>query len=117
MDEFKRRRLRRFKEYLTSSKTLILGTFFTGAFFLFSGFFVINRLFRGSPPKRVEYSCVAFSLLWIIISFIFVIIKRELPRTGGLSSFEGWFAVLVGVIGLAMSVAAEIYFLRVIFGI
>jgi hypothetical protein len=98
---------RRKMKFLFNSKTLILGTLLIGCVFLFGGFFILNRYYDGIVPEKAQNICGAISLIWFMASSIFVIINRELPRTGGLPSFQGWFAVAVGVLGLILTTIAE----------
>jgi hypothetical protein len=96
-------RTSKIRKYLTSSKFLINGSIVIAVIWLFGGMAILKLYFHGNIPERYLYLCGLLSLPWLILSSLFAIIRRELPRTGNLPSFTGWFAVVVGIIALGMT--------------
>jgi hypothetical protein len=99
---------------LDDPKNLILGTLIIGLIFLFGGALSLKYYFNGPIPEKAMAVCAAISLLWFLSSSILTIKYRELPRTGGLPSFHGGFAVIVGIILLTFIIVGEVYLIIII---
>lgn len=55
------------------------------------------------PPEYYSYLILTISMTFVAVSSIFVVKYKEMPRTGGLPSITGKWAVFWGVITLLIS--------------
>jgi hypothetical protein len=63
----------------------------------------------GSPPDYYAYLLFSISMLLASFSSFFVIKYKEMPRTGGLPSITGHWAVIIGISTLIISISGFFY--------
>jgi hypothetical protein len=104
----------RIKEYFTSTPVLTLGPLYIGVLSLFIGSFIGQKIFINGAPQWYVHSVFAFSFAWEIISCLFVVIRREMPRgpfAPRNTSIKGFWAVFWGLLSLIVLSCMEVYFL------
>ena len=101
-------------EYMKSTKILVNGLIVISFIFLTLGLVIGKKIYNGNIPDIYSEILLFFSILLLITSSIIVIVRRELPRAGNFQSITGTWALVWGIITLAVLLFAELYTITLI---
>lgn len=85
----------------------VYGFYFLGAVVLLGGAIIGNKLIFEKIPTWYTYMLIAISCPWPLVSCIFVVHYKELPRFG-LPSIKGKAALIQGMIGIIALLTLEV---------
>ena len=94
--------MRFLKEYVKTVRFKTLGLAILGVVILFGGAIMWKVTYNEAPPESYVFLLAAISALCIAMSSAFVIKYKEMPRSGGLPSVTGWWAVFWGIVALLL---------------
>jgi hypothetical protein len=81
-----------------------------GATFVFGGL-ILAKVYLGGLSDFNLRIILILGIPWIIASCVFVVIRREAPRFGGLPNIKGPWAVFQGLLGLLLLGGCEVFLL------
>lgn len=103
------------KMFFTSTLFLTIGFFIIGFIIIFGGVWLGSHVYSEKIPDRYLNTVMAIGLPCFMLSCLFVIIRKEIPRLG-LPSIRGGFAVFQGYLGLIIIGITWIYIIYLILG-
>lgn len=99
------------KEYFKTVRFRTLGLAILGAVILLGGAVAWNTIYKEPPPEYYISLLLTISTFCMAVSSAYVIKYKEMPRTGGLPSVTGWWALCCGITSLLISGSAFLFFL------
>jgi hypothetical protein len=98
------------KKLLLSTKFLINGLLALTGITLFGGILLLDWIFKGNIPNVYQIWVVVISGFFMTAYFVFVVIRREMPRPG-LPSTVGGIAIFWGILGVLLCGGGTFYLL------
>jgi hypothetical protein len=96
------------KSFFTGTGFLVIGLLVIGAIILLGGSALADRVYRSDIPDGTLAMIMIVAFPWFMASCVFAVLRREIPGLG-LPSIKGKWAVVQGLIGLAVLICAEVY--------